>query len=405
MKRLLALTRALSSARDAFRLLAYRKERIDHAPGTPAAFDPLQQLARRLHPPVLGLRIDRITEETPSVRTFRLVPDTRSGTLELAPFRAGQYLSLRLPVETGWISRPYSISSTPREALEQGFYEVTIQRRDGGFFTRHVFDTWQTDTCIKATGPHGLFYHDPLRDAPNLVALAGGVGITPFRSIVPDLLENALDTSVILIHGVDRVEDAVFRTTFEALEGQYGERFRYHLVCREPTSDPNVHAGLLSRDLIERLTGAVTDRSFFVCGPPGLYRYLEEQMADWNLPRRRVRIESFGAVEDVTALAGYPVEKAGETFTMRVHVADATEEVPAAADETLLSALERAGLTPPSGCRSGTCGACDALLLAGEVFIPPGQDGRRMAFRETGHVHPCMSYPLSDLELRIYRRA
>ena len=76
-----------------------------------------------------------------------------------------------------------------------------------------------------------------------------------------------------------------------------------------------------------------------------------------------------------------------------------SSEIPARATEPILVALERANLASPSLCRSGECGFCRSLLLAGEVFIPPFGDHRRAADRKLGYLHPCASYPLSDLEL------
>ncbi len=75
--------------------------------------------------------------------------------------------------------------------------------------------------------------------------------------------------------------------------------------------------------------------------------------------------------------------------------------VRAAAEETILAALERAGLAPDSQCRSGECGLCRSHLVSGEVFIKPEDDGRREADRRFGFIHPCATYPLSDLEIRL----
>jgi len=77
--------------------------------------------------------------------------------------------------------------------------------------------------------------------------------------------------------------------------------------------------------------------------------------------------------------------------------------VPARAVETLLVAMERAKLAPPSECRSGECGFCRTLLVEGDVYVSPESDGRRAADQQFGYVHPCSSYPITDLEVTVPR--
>ena len=63
--------------------------------------------------------------------------------------------------------------------------------------------------------------------------------------------------------------------------------------------------------------------------------------------------------------------------------------------------LERAGITAPSRCRSGECSWCRSKLVSGEVFVPEKTDGRRRADIEFGYIHPCASFPMSDIVLDV----
>jgi ferredoxin len=130
-----------------------------------------------------------------------------------------------------------------------------------------------------------------------------------------------------------------------------------------------------------------------------MYEFVEQELAAFSLPPRRIRREVFGKIKDVTQFPGFPREVASETFRLRVHVGGVTTEIPARATETVLVALERANLTPPSQCRSGECGFCRALLVSGDVYVSPESDGRRAADKQLGYIHPCASYPLADIEL------
>lgn len=74
--------------------------------------------------------------------------------------------------------------------------------------------------------------------------------------------------------------------------------------------------------------------------------------------------------------------------------------VTAKASEPLMNALEREGIVLPAICRAGECGACRTRLVSGKVFVPARIEMRRVDTK-AGYIHPCMSYPLEDLQIRI----
>ena len=96
-------------------LIPERQARIDQAPAIAAGADAMKELTGKLHPHRQYLRIDAIKTETDSTKTFRLIADVENGTTGLAVFRAGQYLSVKTDVNGVKITRPYSISSSPKE--------------------------------------------------------------------------------------------------------------------------------------------------------------------------------------------------------------------------------------------------------------------------------------------------
>ena len=102
-------------------------------------------------------------------------------------------------------------------------------------------------------------------------------------------------------------------------------------------------------------------------------------------------------------MPGFPLGVAGKTFTLKDHIGNVTTEIPAQAKETVLVAMERANLAPPSKCRSGECGFCRSLLVSGEVYVSQEQDRRRAADKQFNYFHPCTSWPITDLEIRAPR--
>jgi ferredoxin-NADP reductase len=379
-----------------------RRKMFAKQPAQPIPVHPVNTLAQAIHPEKQYLVVAEIRDETPSSKTFRLVADAAAGTELLATFRAGQYLSVKSQVDGVRITRPFSISSAPYEALGgNGFYEITIRKADPGFLTPFIWDNWTVGTKVLTSGPLGFFYHDDLRDARSIVGLAGGSGITPFRSMAREIVHGGLDAELLLLYGSSDEGDILFHDEFNELAAKSGGKVRVvHVLSCAAVTLRGCEQGFITADIIRKYAD-VDKSSFFVCGPQVMYRFVEGELAALDLPRRRVRWEAFGEPKDPAALPGYPVEAAGKTFRLTVTIGGKTVEIPASAGETVLVAMERANLAPPSQCRSGECGFCRSRLASGDVYVVPDGDGRRAADRKLGFIHPCSSYPLSDLELHV----
>jgi len=385
-----------------------RRKRFAQAPVTPRGVAPMNQLAQRLHPGRQHLVIAGVTDETKSTKTFKLIPDADSATKELAYFRAGQYLSLKVEVNGVRITRPYSIASAPYQALgANGFYEITLRKKENGFLTSHVWESWKTGVKVESSGPCGQFYYEPLRDAPKMVALAGGSGITPFRSLALEMVHQTdlTPAEMLLLYGSSAEDDIVYFEQFKALEVQSAGRLKViHVLSCEETSLEGCELGFITADTIKKYAD-IPHSTFFVCGPQVMYTFAKQELATLNLPARRIRWEVFGEVPDVTQSPDFPQAAVGQAFQITVHIGGLTTQISASATETILVALERANLAPPSQCRSGECGFCHTQLITGEVYSLPDHDGRRAADRQFGYIHPCAAYPLSNLEITMPRDA
>lgn len=399
--------RVRGNLRDLFaflRLIPERRRRIRRAAAACPA-DLVRELAQQLHPECLGLTIAAVREESASARTFRLVPaqgpGRPRGTGGPPCFRAGQYLSVLLEIDGSTVSRPYSISSSPDEAAENGYYELTVRRNEGGLAAPHIFEHWRPGVQLRATGPHGEFVYEPLRDTADLVLLAGGCGITPFRSLLRELRANFPEVRCTLLYGARGPADLLFRDELDALQAGDPGRFRVLYVCSEPEAGWQGPTGLLSAELIRTLVGDLSGKTVFVSGSAEMHEFLDGELPKLSLPPGRVRREVRGEVADVTRRPDFPRELAGRVFELTVRLGDLCVRLPARADETVLVALERGALTPPAACRSGQCGCCRSRLLRGEVYVITETDGRRQADPGLGYVHPCSSYPLSDLEIEV----
>lgn len=384
------------------KLIPARKKKIDCAPSTPIdAIPPSNALADRLHPKVQYLVVSRITQETPSARTFRLIPDSDSGTKELAIFRPGQYVSFSFEIEGASVTRPYSLSSSPSEALS-GFYEITIKKNDGGFVTNYIWDNWQVGSKVQCSGPEGHFAYDAMRDSRKITGIAGGCGITPFRSMAKSILDGTHDIELTVIYGCNTLDEVLFDKEFEQFEEASKGKIKMVKVLCDEESEGCEH-GFITAGLIKKYVDP--DKcSFFICGPQAMYEFVGKELKEFGLREKFIRWELFGEVKDVEGSEKFPKEKAGASFSMTVHMGSASLVIPAVSGESLLVAMERANMTPPSICRSGACGYCRSLLVKGDVFIPESEDGRRHADKQFGYIHPCSSFPISDLGIIIPRK-
>ena len=383
-------------------LVPNRGKQIQKAPATViGALPPVNALSGKLHPEVQHLIVSEVREETGDVRTYRLVPDKGKGDCEPAFFRPGQYLSFTFQVEGATVTRPYSISSTPREALA-GFYEVTVKSYGDGFISNHIRDNWTVGSEVLSSGPEGTFYYDELRDCRNIVGIAGGCGITPFRSMAKSLLEDELDINLTIFYGSNKKEEIIYFDELHEIQASSRERIKVvHVLAEEDLE--NYEHGFITADLLKKYVDPL-DCSIFICGPQAMYEHLARELGHLKVRKKYIRREVFGEIEDISNLGAYPAGIAEKAFKVLVHRGGCMEEIKAAAGESLLVAMERAGLCPPSSCRSGSCGVCRSLLIKGDVFIPEDVDDRRQADKKFGYIHPCISFPLGDLEIVVPRR-
>lgn len=352
------------------------------------------QLAKALHPEVQYVKVTQIDEISADVKTFWLEANAEKGTEALAWFSAGQYLSVSLEIGTMKMTRPYSLSSSPREALA-GRYALTIKRVDGGLASNYILDNWTVGTEVTVSAPLGVFTYEPLRDAKTIIGIAGGSGITPFRSLAKSIQEGDEDAEMILLYGSRTMEDAIFQEEFKALEGP---KFKLVNVLSAEEAE-GCEAGFITAELIKKYAPE-GDYSIFLCGPQAMYDFVDKEIATLGLRKKFIRHELFGEYFNPAKEADYPADVAPE-FQITVRVAGKEQTIKASADVSILRSLEAAGVAAPAHCRSGECGWCHAQLVSGEIYAPKSVDGRREADYIYGYIHPCCTFPISDLVIEV----
>jgi ferredoxin-NADP reductase len=248
-----------------------------------------------------------------------------------------------------------------------------------------------------SSGPAGTFCHNPLFHAPDMAFIAGGSGITPFMSMIREVVECNLPRTIHLFYGNRDLEDMPFHDALRGISERY-ENVRYTPVIEHPPEGYSGHDGLITGPRIVQALGDPTGYTFYLCGPRGMYDFCLAELEKLDIPLRRIRREAYGPPARIWETPGWPPEvMADDLFTVSL---TGGRTLKVRAGETLLAALERHGILVPSLCRSGQCSLCRVKIRSGKAFQPPGVLLRK-SDRRFGYVHSCVSYPLEDLEISI----
>jgi ferredoxin-NADP reductase len=214
-------------------------------------------------------------------------------------FKPGQYMDLTLlatPEEDeGGKSRSFSISSAPGEET----LSFVTRLRDSAF--KRSLEKMPLGSGIQVEGPFGDFTLHQKIERP-AVLLAGGIGVTPFRSMVLDSLEKGSSRRIFLFHSNRRPEDAPFLEEFRSLSERH-PNFTFVPTMSRPEQSRIPWKGVSGRievDLIQKhLRGAASEDAasagpvFYIAGPPQMVAALRAILAKAGIQDDDIRTEEF----------------------------------------------------------------------------------------------------------------
>ena len=358
------------------KLVPNRRERFKNGSDSPLPKTyKVNEAAKIIHPGFRKAVLTEIRDETADTKTFFFRTD------KPFVFKAGQYATLGCKVGDSEVSRPYAIVGTASDALD-GKLGFTVKK--AGFFSGYLFDEAKVGDEFTVGDPSGEFYYEPVKDAEKVVAIAGGSGIAPFYTLACAIADGTEKLDLTILYGARTSADFALKKELDALAA-IGKIKVVYVTSDEKKA--GFEHGFIGRDLITKYADG--DFTVMMCGPDAMYAFLDKELAALNIPLRRIKKEpNCVGTRDV----------AEKEYKLTVHIGFDTYEVPAKSTETLLVAMERAGLKVPSKCRAGGCGFCHSRLVSGEYSLA-GADKRRLADLKFGYIHPCCSYPDSDMEL------
>jgi len=281
---------------------------------------------------VLQLRVQGAELVAQDIRQLELVDP---GGRELPEFTPGAHVLVQAP---NGVTRRYSLSNAPQE---RNHYVIAVKREaKGRGGSLSMVDEINAGDLLHVSLPRNEF---ALKDsAPSYLFIAGGIGITPIRSMVRHLV-NTGDKSFKLYYLTRDPGMTAYRDELMAPE------YRGKVVIHHDFGDPEKSLDLWP--VLEKPKGA----HIYCCGPKGLMDAVRDMTGHWSTSA--VHFEDFGAGKITRSVDDKP-------FIVRFGVGGEAIEVPANA--SILEALRAKGHRVPSSCESGTCGSCRMKLLAGE---------------------------------------
>lgn len=350
---------------------------------------PVDSCAKKLHPEILNLVLNEVIDTKKGAKVLRFV--SKDGYLP--PFIAGQYINVIVEIDGCRTTRPYSLSSSPKQ---RSYYEITVAEVKNGFVSDYLLNYLKVGDELQANGPAGQFVYNSVFHKSKSLLLAGGSSITPFMSMLRESLYSGEDRDFVLLYGSRTLSTAIYHE--ELLEmSKVFPNFKYYLVLSEKDPSWNGDFGFLDEKIIKKYAPDYLERTAYVCGPTVMHHFCKDILLKLGLKQKDIRDEMFGASLDITKEPGWPSEIKG-TEVFKLKVGDKT--IDAKANESILVALERAGIRVNVCCRCGQCSLCRVKLVSGKVFLAKGML-LRLADQKFGYIHSCKSYPISDLEIEL----
>jgi len=220
-----------------------------------------------------------LTLESGDVTSVRI----EGRNLEAFHAEAGQFVIVRfLAPGFRWEAHPFSISMRPDGK------QIRLTIKGLGDYTRRIPDL-KPGTRVIIDGPHGIF---TVRRcvSDRVLMIAGGIGITPVRSVAEELVAGGRD--VVLLYGNRNGTSVVFERELRDLVAASSGRLKVVCVMSDDAGWPG-EKGRIDQDRILRLVPDVRERDVYLCGPPVMMRLIRASLLKLRVPKRRVYYERF----------------------------------------------------------------------------------------------------------------
>jgi ferredoxin-NADP reductase len=227
------------------------------------------------------LTVTDTIEETPETKSLKL--DWAGQAMEFVP---GQFVivTVQLP-NRGRVRRAYSVASSPLDPE----LLLTVKRMENGLLSTFLCDNVQPGDRLHIRGPYGRFTLE--QNAKELVFIAAGSGIVPFRSMWRYIRQTGSKTEFSLLYASKCFRYVIYRDELAGLT-QAGYRI-VHTLTR--TDDPlwSGYSRRIDREMLDQFVGDFADKLFYVCGPPDFCNRIAAWLVELTVSCDRIKTEKY----------------------------------------------------------------------------------------------------------------
>lgn len=201
-------------------------------------------------------------------------------------FKAGQYISLTVPIDGKKLRRPYSIASKPNG---KGFIEMCVKIVDGP--ASEFIKTLKKGDEVELFGPAGKFVIDESSLDKDLIFISAGTGLTPFLSMIPDLLEHGFKKRIILLKGFWDEENILYEDELLELQKKYSN-FEFYNILSRPKNETYKDKGYVQH-FIEKYIPKNFQGHIYICGLSDMIDSVREKMISLEVPEDIIFYEKY----------------------------------------------------------------------------------------------------------------
>jgi len=345
-------------------------------------FEPIAQL----------IKPEYITD-TPNSKITRVFYENKNCyTLEIKPhkrwkgFKAGQCVKLSLHKDGAFLSRFFSISSSPSEYLDTGTIQLTIRSQKEGLVTPWLPNNLKKGDAVYLSDAQGEFVCRQSKH-PKLF-IAGGSGITPIISMLKEHQNEDWMNDAHVLFYVRSPSESLFTQTLNDLSHK-GLSFEFIFTSQE---------GRFSFSHIQNHIADIQKRDVYICGPEGMIDQVEQELLEHHVPSSQIFYELF-APRKRKSLNEMNTSISGDKEAIFIDYQRSNKEHKInQTNLTLLELAESQGLKPVSGCRIGVCHQCICKKKSGRVYNTKTQTVSDSGEEE---IQLCLSVPVEDVTLDI----
>lgn len=376
-------------------------------------------IASNIYPDSITLIIKNIVNEVDNTKTYYLA---NANGNKLPIFKPGQYITLIFNINNMFLSRPYFLSSSPNDAINN-VYRISVKNNTNGIVSNYMNNNLKINDILNSLPADGEFNLSAIRDKKQIVGICTSIGICPMISFARAIYEKNIDKLLTIFYLVKDQNNILYKKELDELAKNQDIK----IVYVNKSNNEKIDISLIKSYVTSKFT-------VFACGNKDFISEIKKELSQINLEEKDFRCEIVNTIieepqdiiteevkqEEIEVINETKEQNDVETKIEKTQAEETKEKIPqineynikvfthenefnikCKEDETILSTLEKNNIKAKSKCRNGKCGYCRTLLIWGDIKVDEELDNRRKTDIKNNYIHPCITYPTSDITIKI----